>query len=51
MTGSATASWSTRNSATSRQRVAKFELVADLDMAGARGSALAALHAVRPERP
>jgi predicted NBD/HSP70 family sugar kinase len=28
-----------------------FAVVPDLDMAGARGSALAALHAVRPERP
>jgi predicted NBD/HSP70 family sugar kinase len=27
---------------------ARFELVTDLDMAGARGSALAALHAIRP---
>ena len=31
--------------------VAIFAVVPDLDMAGARGSALAALHAVRPERP
>ena len=30
--------------------VAIFAVVPDLDMAGARGSALAALHAVRPER-
>lgn len=28
--------------------VAEFAIVADLDMAGARGSALAALHAIRP---
>lgn len=28
--------------------VARFAIVADLDMAGARGSALAALHAIRP---
>ncbi|HSH11325.1 MAG TPA: ROK family protein, partial [Ilumatobacter sp.] len=27
---------------------ARFALVSDLDMAGARGSALAALHAIRP---
>jgi predicted NBD/HSP70 family sugar kinase len=30
--------------------VARFALVADLDMAGARGAALAALRAIRPER-
>jgi predicted NBD/HSP70 family sugar kinase len=30
--------------------VARFAVVADLDMAGARGSALAALRAIRPER-
>ena len=29
-------------------RVAQFAIVADLDMAGARGSAMAALHAIRP---
>jgi hypothetical protein len=28
--------------------VAEFALVSDLDMAGARGAAIAALHAVRP---
>ena len=33
-----------------QRAVARFEVVADLDMAGARGSALAALRAVRPER-
>jgi glucokinase len=33
-----------------QRSVARFEIVPDLDMAGARGSALAALHAVRPER-
>ena len=33
-----------------QQAVARFAVVADLDMAGARGSALAALRAIRPER-
>jgi predicted NBD/HSP70 family sugar kinase len=33
-----------------QRAVAKFAVVADLDMAGARGSALAALRAIRPER-
>jgi predicted NBD/HSP70 family sugar kinase len=28
--------------------MARFALVSDLDMAGARGAALAALHAIRP---
>ena len=31
-----------------QQAATSFALVADLDMAGARGSAMAALHAVRP---
>ena len=33
-----------------QRAVARFAVVADLDMAGARGSALAALRAIRPER-
>ncbi len=40
-----------RESTTLREeqaKVATFELVSDLDMAGARGSAIAALHAIRP---
>ena len=31
-----------------QQSVVEFAIVADLDMAGARGSAFAALHAIRP---
>jgi glucokinase len=34
-----------------QRTVARFAVVADLDMAGARGSALAALRAIRPELP
>ena len=33
-----------------QRAAARFAVVADLDMAGARGSALAALRAIRPER-
>jgi predicted NBD/HSP70 family sugar kinase len=33
-----------------QRAIAHFTVVADLDMAGARGSALAALRAIRPER-
>jgi glucokinase len=33
-----------------QRAVTRFAIVADLDMAGARGSALAALRAIRPER-
>jgi hypothetical protein len=33
-----------------QRAIVRFAIVADLDMAGARGSALAALRAIRPER-
>ena len=38
----------TRAARSSRPNVAAFAIVPDLDMAGARGSALAALRAIRP---
>ena len=48
-TGSSSASEQATKLRAEQAEVATFAIVPDLDMAGARGSALAALQAIRPE--